>query len=321
MRTLSTVMACVAMALLTGCAAMGTGPQAAASSHAPPGRPAARAGDPIAVTGITLKTDIAAVCTSHPDGTMQYQLPLSAAVLPATAAWSPDGKQLAIDAAGTIFVIGADGRGYRQLAREETQGTVSWSPDGKWIAFINEADGYFSAAYAIHPDGTGLHQVLKGFNVESLAWGPGDRIAFFGSPYHPVPPSASPTQPPAGLWTADGNGTHATQVAGPSKSMNTWLLAWSPDGRLVLFSDGSSLIDVPAAGGRPRVLLTAPSSALVAAAAWSPDGGTIIVAVNPPEVSGVAPVRYYRIPAAGGHPTAVNLPPMRHVTDLAWAAG
>ena len=85
--------------------------------------------DPIAVVGVTLKTDVAAVVTSRPDGTKQYQLPLSAAVLPYSAAWSPDRKQLALDAAGGVFVIDADGRGFHQVARAETEGTVSWPPE------------------------------------------------------------------------------------------------------------------------------------------------------------------------------------------------
>jgi len=285
--------------------------------------PAAQASGSIAVVGVTLKTDIAAVVTSHPDGTMQFELPLSAAVLPVSAAWSPDGKELALDAAGGVFVIGADGRGFRQVTRTETGGTVSWSPDGKWIAFIdNTAYGYWSAAYAVSPDGTGRHQLLEGFDAETLAWAPGGRIAFLGWPNHPGPPSAQPPgqHPPAGLWTADSDGTHAKLVAGPNASADIWVTGWSPDGRWLLFSYGNRLVEVPAAGGRPRVLLTTASPAYVAAAAWSPGGSTIIVAVNP-NVSSVAPVRYYRIPASGGRAVPVDLPPMRYVSGLTWAAG
>ena len=318
MKALRTVMVSAVVALVAGCAATADAqPRAGARGSA---STVARTGQ-IAVTGVTFKTDLAAVYSSHPDGSAQRKVPLPATLLPEATAWSPDGKHLAVDAGG-VFTVGADGRGFRQLTPSamSTGSTVSWSPDGKWIAFTGDAArGYYSAAYVIGPGGTGLHQVLTPFDVVALAWGPGGRIAFLGWPHRRVPSAVQPLPQPAGVWTADASGAHARLVAGPARSpsASAWIYGWSPDGRWVLFGSGTSLRMAPSAGGRARALLTARSPSYVAAAAWSPDGSTIIAAKNP-GVPWVAPVRYYRIHVAGGRAAPVSLPPMRYVSGLAW---
>jgi hypothetical protein len=118
------------------------------------------------------------------------------------------------------------------------------------------------------------------------------------------------------------NGAHATLVAGPSRVLSkpVVLYAWSPDGHWLLIQSDSGLIRIPAAGGRSRVLMHTPPRAYLAAAAWSPDGSAIIVAVSP-VVPGVAPVRFYRFPVTGGRLTPVDFPLMRYVSSLAWQRG
>jgi TolB protein len=59
-------------------------------------------------------------------------------------AWSPDGKRIAFRRTGYIFVMNADGGGWRQLT--STSGThddeePAWSPDGKKIVFSSNRDG------------------------------------------------------------------------------------------------------------------------------------------------------------------------------------
>lgn len=321
MRVLRVIAACAVVGLVTGFAGRVGDPQALAGSHAAEGpRPVAEASDLIAIVGVTLKTDMDAVYTVRPDGSGHEQLSLPAALPTEAVAWSPDGKYLAVDAGG-IYIVGADGRGFRQLTPSglNTNADVAWSPDGKWIAFTGYAYGYDSAAYVIRPDGTGLHQVLKRFEVDSLAWGPHGQLAILGSPHHPAPPWRHASPAPTGVWTVAVSGAHARLVASRSRVLPdlAGLSTWSPDGHWLLIQSGNSLISVPAAGGQPRVIMRVPPQGYVTAAAWSPGGNVIIVAVNPAG-SDVTPVRFYRVPANGGRLTPVDFPPMRYVSSLAW---
>ncbi|HEX5385700.1 MAG TPA: protein kinase [Gemmatimonadales bacterium] len=51
---------------------------------------------------------------------------------------------------------------------------------------------------------------------------------------------------------------------------------WSPDGTRLLYHTDDGLYDVPALGGRPRLIAHASSSSGGASAAWSPDGRRIV---------------------------------------------
>jgi WD40-like Beta Propeller Repeat len=86
--------------------------------------------------------------------------------------WSPDGSRLAFEAAGGIWVIGADGSGLRKLIPRGSH--PSWSPDGSRIAY--EVDG---------PDRLGQLRVADadGKNVQTFTYG--------GSgPWNPLPPAS-----------------------------------------------------------------------------------------------------------------------------------
>lgn len=320
MRVLRVIAACAVVGLVAGCAgAAGDLPALTGSRAAQGPRPVAEASGLIAVVGVTLKTDMDAVYTARPDGSGPRRLPLPAAMLPEAVAWSPDGRYLAVDAGG-IYLAGAGGRGLRLLTPGglNTGASVSWSPDGRWIAFTGYAYRYDSAAYVIRPDGTGLHQVLKRYDVYSLAWGPHGQLAIVGTPHHPAPPWRYAAPAPTGVWTVAVTGAHAG-LAASSRVLRDLggLCTWSPDGHWLLIQSGNRLITVPAAGGQPRVIMRVPPQGYLAAAAWSPGGSVIIVAMNPAG-NGVAPVRYYRVPAAGGRLTSAGFPPMRYVSALAW---
>jgi len=47
--------------------------------------------------------------------------------------WSPDGSAIAYTSQGAVYVIGADGSNFRELAAEGSQ--VRWSPDGSMVSF------------------------------------------------------------------------------------------------------------------------------------------------------------------------------------------
>ena len=335
------LIACALTTLVAGCA-VANGATAQTTAYQGSTRSSAAHTDGlIAVAGVTLHTDIAAAYTMRPDGSQLHMLPIPAALLASSVAVSPDGKQLAVNAsAGPIYLIGTDGHGLRQLTPRSlgVGEPVAWSPDGQWIAFraftLDEPQDLENegAVFAIRPNGTGLHQVLTGFGVLSLAWGPGNKLAFTGTPY---PASHWPVKA-TGLWTVTVNATDARAVPGTSRLLLTsqnqmdpfpaTAQAWSPDGRSLLlanFPRVSDLSIMPADGGQQRLLLRCPAQTCTAAhylsgAIWSTDGRTIIFSVNPNDPTGNTSVRFYTVPAAGGRLTRLNVSFMRVVTGLSW---
>lgn len=94
--------------------------------------------------------------------------------------WSPDGRQLLF---GTqrpdnsnlgISVVSADGSGAQTLIQDPHVRSPLWSPDGDWIAFVRDDAGSGRASiWAMHPDGSNLHEIADGFEqVSDLAWQP-----------------------------------------------------------------------------------------------------------------------------------------------------
>jgi dipeptidyl aminopeptidase/acylaminoacyl peptidase len=80
------------------------------------------------------------------------------------------------DEPSTLYVIGSDGSGLREIT---PPGAVlafsyaSWSPDGEWIVFVN-ADRGLSL---VHPDGTGLREIALDAEasiaeVTTVTWSP-----------------------------------------------------------------------------------------------------------------------------------------------------
>jgi Tol biopolymer transport system component len=78
---------------------------------------------------------------------------------------SPDGKTLAIDMQGSIWIIPASGGTAKRITTlfNDARQPV-WSPDGKWITFFGYLDGGYDL-WTIAPDGTNQHK---------LTWGPYD---------------------------------------------------------------------------------------------------------------------------------------------------
>ena len=265
-----------------------------------------------------------AVYTAEADGSRLRRLPIAAGLHPFAVAWSPDGRLLAFSALGpagtNLYLIGADGKGLRQLTHLGTGiSTISWSPGGQQIAFVSDWD-FTEAAFVVRANGTGLHRVLTRFVVDSLAWGPGGRLAFAG---------AAPSTPGRlAIWTAsaDGSGLRriSREVTAP-KSFGTLLTVygWTADGRDLLVQSLPGYGDLsmlPAAGGQPRVVLhcplricvptptdlpvnAPPPGRFLADAVLSPDGRTVVFTAG-----GVDEQRLYRVPVGGGRPELIRVP-------------
>jgi TolB protein len=73
--------------------------------------------------------------------------------------WSHDGRRIVYSYGRALWIMNADGSDPHVLT--DNGGEPSWSPDGKWIAFDCSGDPD-PRICAIHPDGSGLTQILAG---------------------------------------------------------------------------------------------------------------------------------------------------------------
>jgi Tol biopolymer transport system component len=104
------------------------------------------------------------------------------------AAWSPDGRRIALGAVTVrgdrrfhLYTLRAAGARPRQLTREVATQPPVWSPDGGLIAFVNVTE---DAVQALRPDGTERRTLarLPGAEIHDLSWSPdGRHIAFTAS--------------------------------------------------------------------------------------------------------------------------------------------
>jgi hypothetical protein len=90
------------------------------------------------------------------------------------AAWSPNGRQLAVVAGdgAALHVVDADGRNRTLLAFGPVS-SPDWSPDGRALAFER-----FGWLHRIDADGTDERRLARG---RSPAWSPGGRLIAFVS--------------------------------------------------------------------------------------------------------------------------------------------
>src|SRR4051812_3309714 len=228
------------------------------------------------------------------------------------ADWSPDGRRVAFrrfvnggpdGARAQIFVIGADGRGPRNLTAASCAASClaneepAWSPDGRRIAFVRSLGAPAPARpralgiFVMNADGTHLRQLTQRtgtFRTEDRApsWSPdGKRIAFMSANTTFRPPGAST------IYVINADGTHARSVRSlPHGWPGAGAPSWSPDGKRLLYSTycwigncgqppvGAQLYTVGVDGKNPRQLTRLVGNALDAR--WSPDGKKIVFVRN-----------------------------------------
>jgi Tol biopolymer transport system component len=179
---------------------------------------------------------------------------------------SPDGRMIAIDLVGVLWVLSASGGPARRLTSDLFDiAQPDWSPDGGAIAFQSYRDGTFDI-WLIRPDGSGLRQLTHGrYDHREPRFSPdGKRIAF-----------SSDLSGSYGVHTLDlATGAVAPLARGPSEEYEP---AWSPDGSRVAFVVDATRIDVfEVATGTRRTAVTVPAGQVIHSPVWTSDGDDLV---------------------------------------------
>ena len=113
------------------------------------------------------------------DGNGAY--PLTQSFTNATSPmWSPDGRQIAFEADGDLWITRADGIGVRRIAGDPAlDQTPAWSPDGSTILFSSNRGGDFDI-YAARVDGSSVARLTTHPADDTTpVWSPdGTRVVF-----------------------------------------------------------------------------------------------------------------------------------------------
>jgi hypothetical protein len=174
------------------------------------------------------------------------------------AAWSPNGRQLAVvaGAGAALHVVDPDGRN-RALVAFGPVSSPDWSPDGRSLLFER-----FGWIHRIDADGTDERRLVRG---RSPASSPGGRRIAFVS-------DRGGTDDLFAVRAAGGGLQQLTSA--PTSETDP---AWSPDGRRLAYvtdETGAPELALLDAANRAPVRLTN-DGAVAAAPAWSPDGRRI----------------------------------------------
>jgi Tol biopolymer transport system component len=150
-------------------------------------------------------------------------------------AWSPDDRQLAFAGARGIRVVNLDGKRLRRLSGGR-DASPTWSRDGKTIVFSRESRGV-SHVFQMRADGTGHRRIAA--RAERPAFSPdGATIAFLRN---------------GSIWLMDSNDGRQRRL--PRAGTGHYDLAWSPDGRYLVYQYQYRELHVIALDGTTRRLL------------------------------------------------------------------
>jgi Tol biopolymer transport system component len=191
------------------------------------------------------------------------------------ASMSPDGRLIAIDLIGSLWILPAGGGEAHRITPDRLEARQpAWSPDSRTIAFQGyDEDGAWHI-FTIGADGSGLRRLTGGAfdDREPIFSHDGRRIAF----------SSDRADGITTIWTVDA----ATGAVARASTRDGWMPVWSPSDQEIAFvsSDRAGA----AAGGRPRpgvwavdrtgrerLVLDARDRGMPAAIAWSPDGSQV----------------------------------------------
>jgi Tol biopolymer transport system component len=179
---------------------------------------------------------------------------------------SPDGRSIAIDLVGVLWVLPAPGGPARRLTSDLFDiAQPDWAPDSATIAFQSYRDGVFNI-WTVRADGSGTRQLTHGpYDHREPRFSPdGTRIAF-----------SSDRSGSYGVYLLDPATGAITTVA--DTAAEEYEPAWSPDGNRIAFVVANTRIDViDLATGVRETAVTVPAGQVIHAPAWTPDGTELL---------------------------------------------
>ncbi|MBO9527427.1 MAG: PD40 domain-containing protein, partial [Sphingobium yanoikuyae] len=138
---------------------------------------------------------------------------------------SPDGKWLAVDLQGSLWIIPTSGGKAKRITDyfNDARQPV-WSPDGSRLAYFSYRDGNYDL-WTIKPDGSDMRKLTEGaYDDREPAWSPDGRTIAF----------SSDRSGNYDIWTLDIASGAMKQVS--SNGREDRMPSWSPDGARIAYS-------------------------------------------------------------------------------------
>ena len=180
-------------------------------------------------------------------------------------AWAPNGRELAFERSGRVYLANRDGSGQRLLLAGSEP---DWSPDGRFVVAARNG-----AIVVARRNGTGVRNVTAGPGDTEPAWSPNGRLIAFsrggtimvarasGAEATALAPGAQPAWSPDStrIAFASPGGIASVTLADRAVQVHTLDPAhraptFSLDGSELVFAAGGNLYALPLAGGEPRIL-------------------------------------------------------------------
>ena len=190
---------------------------------------------------------------------------------------SPDGKSLAIDLQGSIWVLpAAGGEAHRVTDVFNDARQPAWTPDGKSIVFFAYRNGGYHL-WSVSPEGTGQRQLTQGVfdEREPAISHDGTRIAFSSDRGNPLGSDYN-------IFVLDLRDNSIRQITrDPAEDS---MPSWSPDDSQVAFvstrENGRGVWVADVSSGFERRLVETQSR--IDAAVWAPGGDILAHGVDGP---------------------------------------